>query len=147
MTISTANQWSAEFTRHVLVTVWLAWNLDRSGTKKISGTRYSTQWKPPKSEPYRAVPCSGKAPLHSDFAAVGTNYWFIWPEGNYPPPTEPGFSQGFFSILSPMEFWFLGVFASGLLSWGHFISSKINDLIAQILFKLNWAGRWHHWIQ
>ncbi len=23
------------------------------------------------------------------------------------PPTEPGFSQGFFSILSPMEFWFL----------------------------------------
>ncbi len=27
--------------------------------------------------------------------------------------------------------------ASGLLSWGHFISSTIIDLIAQILFKLN----------
>ncbi len=24
-------------------------------------------------------------PLQSDFAAVGTNYWFIWPEGNCPP--------------------------------------------------------------
>ncbi len=50
------------------------------------------------------------------------------------PPTEPGFSQGFFSILSPMEFWFLAIVASGLLSWGHFISSDITDLIAQILF-------------
>ncbi len=57
------------------------------------------------------------------------------------PPTEPGFSQGFFSILSPMEFWFLAIVASGLLSWGHFISSDITDLIAQILFKLNLAGR------
>ena len=53
------------------------------------------------------------------------------------PPTESGFSQGFFSILSPVEFWFLAAVASGLLSWGHFISSDIVDLIAQILFKLN----------
>ncbi len=53
------------------------------------------------------------------------------------PPTEPGFSQGFFSILSSMEFSFLAAVASGLLSWGHFISSTIIDLIAQILFKLN----------
>ncbi len=53
------------------------------------------------------------------------------------PPTEPGFSQGFFSILSPMEFSFLATVASGLLSWGHFISNTIIDLIAQILFKLN----------
>ncbi len=53
------------------------------------------------------------------------------------PQTEPGFSKGFFSILSPMEFWFLAAVASGLLSWGHFISSDIIDLIAQILFKLN----------
>ncbi len=63
------------------------------------------------------------------------------------PPTEPGFSQGFFTVLSPMEFWFLAVVASGLLSWGHLISSDITNLIAQILFKLNWAGWWHHWIQ
>ncbi len=34
------------------------------------------------------------------------------------------------------EFWFLAIVASGLLSWGHFISSDITDLIAQILFKL-----------
>ncbi len=39
----------------------------------------------------------------------------------------------FFSILSPMEFSFLAAVASGLLSWGHFISSTIIDLIAQIL--------------
>ncbi len=50
----------------------------------------------------------------------------------------------FFSILSPMEFPFLAAVASGLLSWGHFISSKIIDLIAQILFKLNWAGQCHY---
>ena len=31
------------------------------------------------------------------------------------PLTEPGFSQGFFSILSPMEFCFLATAASGLL--------------------------------
>ncbi len=53
------------------------------------------------------------------------------------PPTEPGFYQGFFSVLSPMEFWFLAAVASGLLSWGHFISSDIIDFILQILFKLN----------
>ncbi len=23
--------------------------------------------------------------LQSDFAAVGTNFWFVWPEGNWPP--------------------------------------------------------------
>ncbi len=38
------------------------WNLDRSGTKKVSGTRYSTQWKTPqkwtvlcRTVPYHAV--------------------------------------------------------------------------------------------
>ncbi len=53
------------------------------------------------------------------------------------PPTEPGFSQSLFSILSPMAFWFLAAVASGLLSWGHLISSDIIDLIAQIPFQLN----------
>ncbi len=52
-----------------------------------------------------------------------------------------------FSVLSPMEFWFLAAVASGLLSWGHLISSNIIDLIEQKLFELNWAGRCHHWIQ
>ncbi len=33
---------------------------------------------------------------------------------------------------------------NGLVMAWIFISSKIIDLIAQILFKLNWAGRWHH---
>ncbi len=53
------------------------------------------------------------------------------------PPTEPGFSQGFFFILSPMEFWFLAVVDSGLLSLGLLISCDIIDLIAQIL--KNWT--------
>ncbi len=36
-----------------------------------------------------------------------------------------------------MQFWFHAAVASGLLSWGHFISSDIINLIARILFKLN----------
>ncbi len=47
------------------------------------------------------------------------------------PPTEPGFSQGFFFfffILSQREFWFLAAVASGLLSWGHLISSDYRQL-------------------
>jgi len=43
------------------VTVRIAWNPGQGGTKKVPGTVPSG--KPPKSEPYRAVPCSGKAPL------------------------------------------------------------------------------------
>ncbi len=35
-------------------------------------------------------------PLQSDFAAVGTNYWFVWPEGNCPPDWA-WFLQRFFS--------------------------------------------------
>ncbi len=38
---------------------------------------------------------------------------------------------------TPMEFWFLAAVASGLLSWGHFISSNIVDLLEQKLFELN----------
>ncbi len=33
---------SVEFTRHVLVTVWIAWNPGRGGTKK--STRYQVQY-------------------------------------------------------------------------------------------------------
>ncbi len=45
-------------------------------------------------------------PLKSDFAAVGTNCWFVW----------AWFLQRFFfSILSPMKIWFLAAVASGML--------------------------------
>ncbi len=60
-------------------------------------------------------------------------YWFVWP---------PDWAWFLRSVTVLMEFWFLAVVASGLLSWGNFISSNITELIAQILFKLNWAGRW-----
>ncbi len=63
-------------------------------------------------------------------------FGFVWPEENW-PLTESGFSQGLFSILSPMEFWFLATVAFCLLSWGHFISGNTVDLIAQILFEEN----------
>ncbi len=53
------------------------------------------------------------------------------------PPTEPGFSQGFFSILSPMEFWFLAAVASGFLSWGHFIPAKSSTWLHR--YYLNWT--------
>ncbi len=40
------------------VTVRLAWNLGWGGTKKVPGTRYSTQWKTPQkwTAPNRTVP-------------------------------------------------------------------------------------------
>ncbi len=57
-----ATQRSVEFTRHVLVTVRIAWNLGRGDTKKVPGTRYCTQWKTPqkwtvlnRTVPYHAV--------------------------------------------------------------------------------------------
>ncbi len=81
------------------------------------------------------------SPYNLTLLQLETNYWFIWPEGKCPPRLSLVSPKVFFSIL------FLAVVASGLLSWGHFISSDITDLIAQILFKLNWAGWWHHWIQ
>ncbi len=61
------------------------------------------------------------------------------------PSTEPGFSQGFFSSpflfwLSLMEFWFLANVAFVLFSWGQLISGKIAELIAQILFELNYLN-------
>ncbi len=34
----------------------IAWNHGRGGTKKVPGTRYSTQWKTPQIEPNRTVP-------------------------------------------------------------------------------------------
>ncbi len=69
---SPANQWSAEFARHVLVTVRIAWNPGRGGTKKYQ-VQYPVE-NPPKvnrTEPYRAVPCSGKAPLDWRRMATG----------------------------------------------------------------------------
>ncbi len=74
---------SVEFTRHVLVTVRIAWNPSRGGTKKVLGTRYGTQWKTPqkwtvlnRTLPYHAVEkchldtvthrCIAQTTLHRD---------------------------------------------------------------------------------
>ncbi len=92
-------------------------------------------------EPQRQIPSEDPSPRQPS----GKDPWNQWSSYNLTllqleqttgssgqrgtaPPTEPGFSQGFFSVLSPMEFLFLAVVASGLLSWGHFISSNIIDL-------------------
>ncbi len=53
------------------------------------------------------------------------------------PPTEPGFSLGFFSILSPMEFWFLAVVSSGLLSWDTSFPAISSTWLHR--FYLNWT--------
>ncbi len=59
------------------------------------------------------------------------------------PPTEPGFSQGFFSIMSPMEFWLLAAVASGLLTFTFmhladaFIQSDLQCIQAILWFVLS----------
>ena len=69
--------------------------------------------------------------LHSlTFLQPGANLPVSSDKGRTVSPTEPGFSPGFFSILSPIEFWFLPSVASGRRSWGHFMYSDIVDLIA-----------------
>ncbi len=67
---------------------------DDDNPSEMSPRDRSPEWGPRHLDIHR-----GKTPepvdhLHSDFAAVGTNYWFVWPEGNW-PPTEPGFSKVF----------------------------------------------------
>ncbi len=57
---SLANQWSAEFTCHILVTVRLAWNLGRGDTKKKYLYPVKKNPKVSHTEPHHAVPCSGK---------------------------------------------------------------------------------------
>ncbi len=73
----------------------------------------------------------------SDFAAIGIELLVRLARGKMPPRLSLVFPKVFFSVLSPMEFWFLAAVTSGLLSWGHFISSDIVDLIEQKLFELN----------
>ncbi len=80
---------------------------------------------------------SGKEPLQSDFAAVGIELLGRLARGEMAPRLSLVSPKVFFSVLSPMEFWFLAALASGLLSWGHFISSDIVDLIEHKLFELN----------
>ncbi len=73
----------------------------------------------------------------SGFAAAVNNLLVGLARGELAPRLSLVSPKVFFSILSPMEFWFLSDVASGLLSWGHLISSDIVELIAQILFKLS----------
>ncbi len=54
---SPAIQWSAEFTRHVLVTVRLDGTSTEVVLKKYQVLGTVPSGKPPKSEPYRTVPC------------------------------------------------------------------------------------------
>ncbi len=72
---------------------------------------------------------SGKESLQYDFAAVGIELLGRLAREEMAPRLSLVSPKVFFSVLSPMEFWFLAAVASGLLSWGHFISSNIVDLI------------------
>ncbi len=59
------------------------------------------------------------SPLHNlTLLQLELNFWFVWPEENWSPwPSLVSPKKKIF-ILSPMEFWFLAVFASGLLMLG-----------------------------
>ncbi len=70
--------------------------------------------------------------LPREFTAVIIMAVYIPPQAN----TDQALKE-LYGNISELEIWFLAAVASGLLSWGHFISSNIIDFIAQILFKLN----------
>ncbi len=105
------------------------------------------QWGPRHLDSHQDKTSGTSWALQSDFAAVGIELLCRLARGEMAPRLSLVSPKVFFSVLSPMEFWFLAAVASGLLSWGHFISSNIVDLIEQKPFELNWAGRCHHWIQ
>ncbi len=114
----------------------------------VSAPETEPQWKPCHlDDHWDKTSGTRSSPYNLTLLQLELNCWFVWPEENWLHDWAWFLTRLFFSILSPMEFWFLAAVASGLLSWGHLISSDIVDLIAQILFKLNWAGRWHHWNQ
>ncbi len=74
----------------------------------------------------------------SNFAAAWNNLLVRLARGELAPRLSLVSPKVFFSpFCHRWEFWFLAAVASGLLSWGHLISSDIVDLFAQILFKLN----------
>ncbi len=123
------------------------------------------QWGPRHLDIHRGKTPGTSGPLTLWLCSVGTNYWFVWPEGNC-PPTEPGFSQGFFSILSPMEFSFLAAVASGLLvgdtsfpaqssTWLHryYLNwTKLDNAITKFNNEMHSADNWvlnpvilHYW--
>ncbi len=73
----------------------------------------------------------------TDFAAVGTNYWFVWPEGELPPRLSLVSPKVFSPFCHRWSFGSLPLSPPAFLVLDTLISSKIIDLIAQILFKLN----------
>ncbi len=105
------------------------------------------QWGPRHLDSHQDKTSGTRWALQSAFAAAGIELLCRLARGEMAPRLSLVSPKVFFSVLSPMEFWFLAAVASGLLSWGHLISSNIVDLIEQKLFELNWAGRCHHWIQ
>ncbi len=63
--------------RHVLVTVRIAWNLGRGGTKKVQGTQWKTPQKwtvPNRTVPYHAVEKRHKCFIHT--GVVTDSYTF-----------------------------------------------------------------------
>ncbi len=56
-------------------------------------------------------------------AAVGIELLCRLARGELAPQLSLVSPKVFFSILPQREFWFLAAAASGLLSWGHLISS------------------------
>ncbi len=122
------------------------WNITETRTPRWA-PETDPQWGPRHLDSHQDKTSGTRWALQSDFAAVGIELLCRLARGEMAPRLSLVSPKVFFSVLSPMEFWFLAAVASGLLSWGHLFSSNIVDLIEQKLFELNWAGRCHHWIQ
>ena len=95
--------------------------------------------------------CTNDSSAQSDFAAAWN--WttgFVWSEENW-PPNWAWFLPRFFSPFCHR--WSFGSLPLSPLAClvgdtsFTVISLTWLQIIAQILFKLNWAAWWHHWIQ
>ncbi len=66
--------------------------------------------------------------LNIFFCSLKLEYESVWITLELAPRLSLVSPKVFFSILSQKEFWFLAAVASGLLSWGHLISSDYRQL-------------------
>ncbi len=73
-----------------------------------------------------------REPLHSDFAAAGTNWWFVWPEGNWTPDWAWFLPRSFSPFCHRWSFGFLPLSLSCLVG-----DTSLN------VFSLVFLHYWH----
>jgi len=79
--------------------------------------------------------------LHTSMINYNDTLFIHCPEENNPP-------SFFYPFCHLIEFGFITTVTSGLLSWYHLIFNNVIDLTTDtVVWELNWAGRWHHFLQ